>query len=409
MSDFRLTHLDDATLLRDLATIARQDRATTAALLAHIAEVDTRRLYLPSAYPSMFAYCVGELGLSEDAAGRRIQAARAARAYPRLFVDLAAGRLHLTAVGLLAPYLTPGNAEDLIAAATGRRKAEIEAMLASRFGFAPAAALPTRLIAVGPRSVPDSHAPAHTTSTPRAPGGPVLAPAQPDPPQPIRFVVQFPIGEATHTKLRHAQDLLGHAVADGDLAAVFDRALDALIARLEKRKVAATERPRRTVTPVRGRTVSARVRRAVSRRDGDRCTFTSASGRRCDSRRGLEFDHVVPFARGGQATVEGLRLRCRAHNQFEAERAFGTEFMRRKRTEARRGAAWRKGNAQEAPDPEIESALRGLGCRAVEARNAAFHAASLGAAAIEERLRGALQYLGTTRRTSPSGRSSALP
>jgi hypothetical protein len=46
--------------------------------LAHIAEVDERRLYLEAAYPSMFAYCVGALRFSEDAAYKRIQAARAA-------------------------------------------------------------------------------------------------------------------------------------------------------------------------------------------------------------------------------------------------------------------------------------------------------------------------------------------
>jgi 5-methylcytosine-specific restriction endonuclease McrA len=45
-------------------------------------------------------------------------------------------------------------------------------------------------------------------------------------------------------------------------------------------------------------------------------------------------DHVVPAARGGKATMENLRLRCSAHNQYEAERAFGVDFIRRKRQEA---------------------------------------------------------------------------
>jgi hypothetical protein len=48
----------------------------------------------------------------------------------------------------------------------------------------------------------------------------------------------------------------------------------------------------------------------------------------------LEFDHVEPVARGGTASVEGMRLRCRAHNQYEAERALGTRLMSRKRAEA---------------------------------------------------------------------------
>jgi len=52
----------------------------------------------------------------------------------------------------------------------------------------------------------------------------------------------------------------------------------------------------------------------------------------------LEFDHVTAFARGGQATIAGMRLRCRAHNQYGAERTFGIAFMNRKRTDARRAA-----------------------------------------------------------------------
>ncbi|HWV88895.1 MAG TPA: HNH endonuclease signature motif containing protein, partial [Burkholderiales bacterium] len=54
-------------------------------------------------------------------------------------------------------------------------------------------------------------------------------------------------------------------------------------------------------------------------------------GHRCASRDYLEYDHVVPVARGGTATVENLRLRCRAHNQLEAERVYGREFMKHKR------------------------------------------------------------------------------
>src|SRR6059036_331434 len=102
MSTYSLSHLSDHTLLQDLAALVAQDRATTAALLAHLAEVDARKLYLPAAYPSMFAYCVHELRLSEDAAYKRIQAARAARRFPAIFELLANGRLHLSAVGLVA-------------------------------------------------------------------------------------------------------------------------------------------------------------------------------------------------------------------------------------------------------------------------------------------------------------------
>src|SRR5262245_4935322 len=113
-----LSHLPDQILLRDFATLVSQDRATTVELLAHLAEVDARQLYVPAGYSSMYAYCVDELHLSEDAAYKRIQAARVARRFPVLFTALAQGRLHLAAVCLLAPRLTEANLDELITAAT---------------------------------------------------------------------------------------------------------------------------------------------------------------------------------------------------------------------------------------------------------------------------------------------------
>src|SRR5512134_3619243 len=107
MSMYRLSHLSDGVLLRDLAVHVAQSRANIAIVMAHVAEVDARRLYRPAGHPSMFSYAVHELRLSEDAALKRIQAARAARQFPAIFDAVADGRLHLSAVTLLAPHLTP--------------------------------------------------------------------------------------------------------------------------------------------------------------------------------------------------------------------------------------------------------------------------------------------------------------
>jgi 5-methylcytosine-specific restriction endonuclease McrA len=55
---------------------------------------------------------------------------------------------------------------------------------------------------------------------------------------------------------------------------------------------------------------------------------------RCSETHLLELDHILPIARGGQSTVDNLRVRCRAHNQHEAERVFGVAFMRAQRERA---------------------------------------------------------------------------
>src|SRR5262249_6316651 len=146
-----------------------------------------------------------------------------------------------------------------------------------------------------------------------------------------------------------------------------------LIGKIERRRFAASPRSRggRHRSGASSRHISADVRRAVCQRDKCQCTYVSESGRRCDVRGDLEFDHEKEFARGGEATADNIRLRCRAHNQYTAERTFGAGFMERKREEAAeaRGA---KQRASEAPPPEpsagtdvhdVYLALRTLGFR----------------------------------------------
>lgn len=114
MHKYTLGHVANHVLLRDLTALVAQDRATTASLLAHIAEVKERKLFRRPGQPNMHAYLVNVLRLSEDAASKRLQAAGAARRFPVIFDALADGRLHLSGICLLAPHLLPENADELI-------------------------------------------------------------------------------------------------------------------------------------------------------------------------------------------------------------------------------------------------------------------------------------------------------
>ena len=88
-----VSHLSDAVLRRDLHAIVAQDRSTTARMLIHIAEFESRGLYRNEGYATMHLYCVGELGMSEDIAYKRTRAARKAREFPRIFLAIADGPL----------------------------------------------------------------------------------------------------------------------------------------------------------------------------------------------------------------------------------------------------------------------------------------------------------------------------
>jgi len=200
--------------------------------------------------------------------------------------------------------------------------------------------------------------------------------------------------------LQRAQELLGHAVPGGDMMQILARALRVLVQQEEKRKSAATGRPHRARASNNTRHIPAHVRREVWRRDGGRCTFVGEAGHRCEERSRLEFDHVEPVARGGQTTVANLRLRCRAHNQFAAERAFGKGFM-----DAKRRSSQGVIDAEEAAlHRDVISSLRKLGCSIDEARRIAERPEVRCARSLDARILRAVQQLGppSARRIAPA-------
>lgn len=61
-------------------------------------------------------------------------------------------------------------------------------------------------------------------------------------------------------------------------------------------------------TENRSRTISKAVQREVWRRDQGRCV-------QCDSKERLEFDHIIPFSKGGSNTARNIQLLCEICNR----------------------------------------------------------------------------------------------
>ena len=125
-----LSRLSDDELLVRLSNVLKQSRRVESVLVAHMAEVDARRLFAREASSSMFKYAIDVLHLSEAEAYLRIAAARASRRHPVLLTMLDDGRLHLSGIGVLAPYLTDANCEELLARATHKTKRELLVLVA---------------------------------------------------------------------------------------------------------------------------------------------------------------------------------------------------------------------------------------------------------------------------------------
>ena len=134
MSDrYQLVALRDEQLLAAISVLVRRENDALSDLLAHLAELDERRLYLDLGFSSLFAYCTEALGFCKSSAGRRIAAARACRNYPEAFARVARGELQLSVLSALAQHLTPENAAELFEACGNRSYEKVELLLAARF------------------------------------------------------------------------------------------------------------------------------------------------------------------------------------------------------------------------------------------------------------------------------------
>ncbi|HYO97433.1 MAG TPA: HNH endonuclease signature motif containing protein [Polyangiaceae bacterium] len=462
---WQLGYLCDSELVSKLATFAGSERHALARVLAHLAEVQERRLDLTAGCSSLFDYCVRRLGFSEGEAFRRVTAARLARRFPRIFEAIESGSVHLTAICLVRHHLTPTNHEHLLKEISNKTTKQVEALLACWFPQPDVAAtirkLPARRglrLEVESAGTKPSHPPGPDVQLPALRGPDVPAPDVPapdaqlcdvqlpplpasdDPKQgrarglrprdlqqppiarapespsraggieplsPARYRLQLTASEELKGKLERARDLMSHKNPSGDLALVLEQALDLLIAKLEKARFGSTERAQKRVARVaqraeprvdcrsergsalpqaavrgcaeadveheavgdsklpareragsrgqRSRHVPNSTRREVLARDGARCTYVDAAGRRCESTAFLQLHHETPWAAGGDARPDNIRVLCRAHNRLRAELDFGREHIDRHVAQAKaafganRECAWRRSFTRKTP------------------------------------------------------------
>jgi hypothetical protein len=385
-----VARLGDQVLIATVERLLRQERTVSAQLLIHLGEIEGRQLYLQRAFSSMFEYCVKALHLSEAEAYLRIGAARLGRRFPRVLQMFAAGELHLSALKLLAPVLDEVNCEQLLAAARFKSKRDVELLVAHHRAQpdVPDAIRKLPQPSLAPKPADDAQtlllsrpaSSATTVSTPDATGevlqeqSPVAnnerqpaSASQPAPTSktgatvsplgPSRYKVQLTASQQLHDKLRHAQELLRHELPSGDLSQVLERALDLLIAERMKRRFGQGAKPRAKRKPASpkpgGRHIPHDVRREALQRDGALCSFVSEDGKRCEQRGMLELHHEEPFARGGPATTANIRVLCKAHNRWLAERDYGRAFIEQRIVRARR----ERSNRQQVPEQEARNEL----------------------------------------------------
>ena len=301
-----LRSLNDDELLTRTREVARREQELTLEVVAHLEEVARRRLFAARGYPSLFEYAVKALGYSEPAASQRVAAMRLVRAVPEARERMKRG---------------VESKRELVAAVSGQSARATERLLVAR-ASSPAVAL----------------ALSHERARP-------LTPEHTE----LKLVATRELMR----RIERARELKGAHLGLGE---IFAQALDAYLDRedplrretlrrqaSEKRSPVAVPAMRVPTSEVRrdnsanaapetrpSRYISVEVRREVARRSNGCCEFIdSKTGRRCESRTQLQWDHILPFAKGGPASIANIRQVCLAHQQWAAIQSFGPALMER--------------------------------------------------------------------------------
>ncbi|HEX3850338.1 MAG TPA: hypothetical protein VHW01_05190, partial [Polyangiaceae bacterium] len=276
---FRLLSVKNAELLAELSQLVQRGNELTAEVLAHLTELEERRLHLQLGFPSLFAYCVEALGLSEGSAGRRVAAARVCRRFPQAFELVARGDLHLSALCGLAPHLESQNATELFTACCRKTRRQVDELLAARFPRPDVREqirrLPTRTPVQAPVIADEPEIETHDDAVvepkaasqgseatfaelPRFTGNNGSEPALPVvglPParrrelealSPDRFGVHFTADAELKELLERARALASHRLPKNDLSGLMRLVLASFVKHEEARRFAVGRKPRRT-------------------------------------------------------------------------------------------------------------------------------------------------------------------
>ena len=297
----------DQTKIHDRAVACgRNHRGAEAALMLALQDVGRARLHRLFDCPSLFAYAVRELALTESVAGMCLAVARKAALIPELQLAVVERRMSVSLASRLVAALTPENAGELIAFALAHTSREVDEECARRN--------PQR----------DARDRAKPTG-----GG--------------RVTLTVTVSREIHELIKRVQSL----EARRGKGAGLERALGAateeyLDGRDPVRKAARAQAGKPAEAPAspdpcmdwnkqkfmtlaadkRRVPLTAAQRHAVHSRDGGRCAHVGESGKRCASDRYVDLHHVRPVSKGGGNEHSNLTALCSFHHDLVHQTSF---------------------------------------------------------------------------------------
>ncbi len=319
-----LKYKSDANLISELKNYVREERELLTRILKYLQEVEPRQLYLARGHSSLFAFLTTDLGYSESAAQRRIQAMRLLRDLPEIEEKIEKGTLSLSVASQVQGYFQQENKKRI--EENQEKLSLLEKLnLVKHLEGTSARKCELQLAQISPE-----------TKLPKEKTRPLT---------PEKVLIQFLANPSLMGKIQKLKSLLSHQNPEGGLDFLFEKALDMALEKLDPERRAVRRENRRILrerstvqspptsavdpsSPNKSsRYIPQPLRDRIWKRDQGRCQYRDPkSGKICGSNYLLEIDHRQPFALGGESVENNLRLRCRSHNQFHAGEVFGRQI-----------------------------------------------------------------------------------
>jgi hypothetical protein len=293
-----LKSLSDVQLRENTKKVVKKERLIGIEVLQHLREIDSRQSFALWGYPNLYAYCAGELKYSRGCAHRRIASMKLLREVPELELKIESGEVNVSTLSQVHSFFVQEERQMGKTYSIEEKK--------------------TVLNEIEGKSTDQTERVLKT-----------LSPEQVKPEKKRRLnkkqsELRLVISEELLEKLERLKNLLGHKSDAQTYAGLIEELADLALKKLDP-----MEKPR--VPPLETKTstryISEKTKRAIWQRDGGQCTYNDPITGRCSGKHALQYQHIIPFAQGGQSTFDNLTLHCQAHNRLAAIQAYGLEKM----------------------------------------------------------------------------------
>ena len=292
--------------------LVQQERKVLIEILHHLLVINNKKIYLQMGFKSLFDFCTKQLGYSEGAAYRRIQAMRLLNDVPEVKEKVINGSVNLTHLAQVQKVaanekkqnqkiISKAQKVELLNKIENKSTRQSEVVLRE---FSPLAVKP------------ESQRVISSTDTE------------------IKFIAD----QELMNKIEELKNLLSHKHINPSFNELLHSVTEMALIEVKRRKkilnspdsrktlkkhsfTSAPKKPCSKLNYKNQRYIHPTTKNEVWYRDQGCCSFKDpVTNKRCKSRFQLEFDHIQPVAFGGNSDIDNIRLLCREHNQYMADK-----------------------------------------------------------------------------------------